>query len=59
MNRLNKWKSAVRYIELEDGIIIDTGTGYKAIRKDGKSQWFVGRFGVFEEVEEFLKEREN
>lgn len=55
----SRWKPAVKYAELEDGIIIDTGYGYKAIRKDGKSQWFAGRFGVFEEVEEFLKERED
>ena len=55
----NRWKSAARYVELIEGWIIDTGAGYIAIRKaDGKSAHFQPHIGVFEDVREFLKSKE-
>ena len=55
----NRWKSAVRYVELIEGWIIDTGAGYIAIRKaDGKSAHFPPYIGAFENVREFLKNKE-
>ena len=51
-----KWISAMRYVEILEGWIIDTGAGYTAIRKiDGKSATFPPYIGVFEDVLEFLK----
>ena len=56
---MNKWKSASRYVETHEGWIIDTGAGYIAIRKaDGKSAHFPPYSGVFENVREFLKNKE-
>ena len=51
-----KWISAMRYVEILEGWIIDTGAGYTVIRKtDGKSATFPPYIGVFEDVLEFLK----
>ena len=51
-----KWINAMRYVEILEGWIIDTGAGYTAIRKtDGKSANFTPYIGVFEDVIEFLK----
>ena len=51
-----KWKNAMRYVEILEGWIIDTGAGYTVIRKtDGKSKTFPPYIGVFEDVLEFLK----
>ena len=56
---MNRWKSAARYVELIEGWIIDTGAGYIAIRKaDGKSTHFPPYIGVYEDVRDFLKNRE-
>ena len=56
---MNKWKSAARYVETPEGLIIDTGAGYIAIRKaDGKSEHFPPHIGAFEYVREFLKSKE-
>ena len=52
---MNKWKSAARYVETSDGLIVDTGAGYIAIRKaDGKSAHFPPYIEAFEDVREFL-----
>ena len=55
-----KWITAMRYVEILEGWIIDTGAGYIVIRKtDGKSETFPPYLGAFEDVIEFLKnERE-
>ena len=51
-----KWINAMRYVEILEGWIIDTGVGYTVIRKtDGKSANFPPYIGVFEDVIEFLK----
>ena len=51
-----KWINAMRYVEILEGWIIDTGAGYTVIRKtDGKSATFSPYIGVFEDVIEFLK----
>lgn len=51
-----KWKNAMRYVEILEGWIIDTGAGYTVIRKaDGKSATFPPYIGAFEDVLEFLK----
>ena len=51
-----KWKNAMRYVEILEGWIIDTGAGYIVIRKtDGKSATFPPYIGAFEDVLEFLK----
>ena len=56
---MNAWKSAARYVETPEGWIIDTGAGYIAIRKaDGKSAYFPPYIGAFENVREFLKNKE-
>ena len=56
---MNRWKSAARYVETPEGLIIDTGAGYIAIRKaDGKSEHFPPHIGAFEYVREFLKSKE-
>ena len=55
----NRWQSAARYVELIEGWIIDTGAGYIAIRKaDGKSAHFPPHIGAFENVREFLQNKE-
>lgn len=56
---MNRWKSAVRYVETPEGWIVDTGAGYVAIRKaDGKSTHFPQYIGAYEDVLEFLKSKE-
>ena len=55
----NMWKSAARYVEIIEGWIIDTGAGYVAIRKaDGRSAEFSPWIGVYDEMREFLKSKE-
>ena len=55
----NRWKSAARYVELIEGWIIDTGAGYIAIRRaDGKSAHFPPHIWAYEDVQEFLKSKE-
>ena len=56
---MNEWKSAARYVATPGGWIIDTGAGYIAIRKaDGKSENFSLWVGVYDEMREFLKSKE-
>lgn len=57
LKSMNQWKLAVKYVELANGIVIDTGYGYKAIRKDGAIFW-IEKFKVrcLEQVDEFLNE---
>lgn len=56
---MNKWESAKRYVKTPEGWIIDTCAGYIAIRKaDGKSAHFPPYIGAFENVQEFLKNKE-
>ena len=56
---MNRWKSAARYVETPEGWVIDTGAGYIAIRKsDGKSEKFSPGVGVYNEMREFLKSKE-
>lgn len=56
---MNRWKSAVRYVETPEGWIVDTGAGYIAIRKaDGKSTHIPPYIGAYEDVRDFLKNRE-
>ena len=51
-----KWINAMRYVEILEGWIIDTGAGYTVIRKtDGESETFPPYIGVFEDVLEFLR----
>ena len=53
-----KWINAMRYVEILEGWIIDTGAGYIAIRKtDSKSAIFPPYIGMFEDVREFLKNK--
>ena len=54
---MSRWKPAVKYVELANGIVIDTGYGYKAIRKDGETFW-IEKFKPYciEQVDEFLNE---
>ena len=55
----NRWKSAVRYVELIEGWIIDTGAGYIAIRKaDGKSAYDPQYIGAYADMWDFLKSEE-
>ena len=56
---MNEWKSAARYVETLEGWVIDTGARYIAIRKaDGKSTHFPPYIGAFENVREFLINKE-
>ena len=51
-----KWINAMRYVEILEGWIIDTGAGYTVIRKiDGKNATFPPYIGVFEDILEFLR----
>lgn len=55
LKTINRWKPAVKYVELANGIVIDTGCGYKAIRKDSTTFW-IEKFKPYclEQVDEFL-----
>ena len=54
---MSRWKPAVKYVELANGIVIDTGYGYKAIRKDGETFWIEkSKPYCIEQVDEFLNE---
>ena len=55
MKSMSRWEPAVKYVELANGIVIDTGYGYKAIRKDGETFWIEkSKPYCIEQVDEFF-----
>lgn len=52
----NRWMPVVRYTELANGIVLDTGNGYRVIRyKDNNKTWIAKiELNCLEQVCEFL-----
>lgn len=58
---MNQWRHCQFYMQLENGVIIRTSTGYKAIANNGNSEFFsvTSGFGPLRDAMEFINEEAN
>ena len=58
---MNQWRPCEFYLQLKNGVIIRTSTGYKAIANNGSSEFFsiTSGFDPLREAVDFINEEEN
>lgn len=58
---MNQWRSCEFYMQLENGVIIRTSTGYKAIANNGRSEFFsaTSSFDPLRDAVDFVNEGAN
>ena len=58
---MNQWRSCEFHLQLENGVIIRTSTGYKAIANNGSSEFFsaTSGFDPLRDAVDFINEEVN
>ena len=58
---MNQWRPCEFYLQLENGVIIRTSTGYKAIANNGSSEFFsiTSGFDPLRDAIDFINEEVN
>ena len=58
---MNQWRPCEFYLQLENGVIVRTSTGYKAIANNGSSEFFsiTSGFDPLRDAVDFINEEAN